>query len=140
VIIVKERSSIEDVYGDEVHLRSGVRAGKIESDKFIETYYLRTLRGAKASRIEISRRGIAHGPLIGKVIIVKERSSIEDVYGDEVHLRSGVRAGKIVGRRIILEHGCEVDEVIYSEQLRSDSGVRVRVPPKKTEELPKPPF
>ena len=117
-----------------------LEAYRAEADKFIEASVLRTRQGAKAARIEIGRRGEARGPLIGEVVIAKERSEIEDVWADEIQLRSRSRAGHLHGRRVQLGHGCEVEAVTYTETLRIEPSVRIRTPPQKAEKLSEPPF
>ena len=76
----------------------------------------------------------------GQVVIAKERSELEDVWADEIQLRSRTRAGHLYGRRVHLENGCEVEGVTYTEELRSDPSVRMRNVPQKVEKLPEPPF
>ncbi|MCK4439292.1 hypothetical protein KAV47_09455, partial [Candidatus Bathyarchaeota archaeon] len=105
-----------------------------------EANVLRTRHGAKATRIEIGRKGEARGPLIGQVVIAKERSELEDVWADEIQLRSRVRAGYLYGRRVHLEQGCEVEGVTYTEDLRTETSVKMRNAPQKAEKLPDPPF
>ena len=46
---------------------------RVEAEQFIETSVLRTRHGAKATRIEISRKGNVEGPLIGEIIILKDK-------------------------------------------------------------------
>jgi hypothetical protein len=74
------------------------------------------------------------------VIIVKDRSRVEDIHGDDVQLRRGCRAGAVYGKRVSIEGGCDVDRVEYTESLRADPSVSFRSAPQKVEKLPEPPL
>ena len=125
---------------DSIRVGGKLEADKAEAEKFIETSVLRTRLGAKAKRIELGRRGEARGPLIGEVVVVKERCSVEDVWGDEIQLRGRAQARRLYGRKVHVEHGCDVESVVYTEELRSEPSVRMGTPPQKAEKLPDPPF
>jgi len=129
-----------DIEAGEVRVGGKIEAYTLRARKYIETNVLRTRRGAKAVRIEIAKRGEVEGPLVGEVIIINDRARVEDVYGDDVQLRSGCRARSVYGRKVRIENGCDVDEIIYTESLRSDPSVRLRSAPQKTEKLPDPPL
>jgi cytoskeletal protein CcmA (bactofilin family) len=128
------------VKADSIRVGGKLEAYKAEAEKSIEASVLRTRHGAKATRIEIGRKGEVRGPLIGQIVVAKERSELEDVWADEIQLRSRARAGHLYGRRVHLEHGCEVEGVTYTEELRSEPSVRMRNVPQKAEKLPDPPF
>jgi cytoskeletal protein CcmA (bactofilin family) len=119
--------------------------GKLEADKvvaqqYIETNILYTRYGAKAARIEIDRRGKVRGPLIGDIITIKDRASVEDIHGDRIQLRRGCRAGNLYGKVIWIDTGCDVDSVTYTDELRADASVRIRRGAQKSDELPEPPI
>jgi cytoskeletal protein CcmA (bactofilin family) len=125
---------------------SSVRVGgKIEADKiiaeqFIETSTLKTRYGAKATRIEIERRGSVYGPLVGEIVTLKDRVSAEDIHADRIQLRGGCKAGNLYGRIVRIDSQCEVDSVTYTEELRADSSVKIRNGSRKSEKLPDPPI
>jgi cytoskeletal protein CcmA (bactofilin family) len=119
--------------------------GKIEVDKiitqqYIETSNLYTRDGAKSTRIEIDRRGKVKGPLVAEIVTIKDRASVEDIYADRIQLRRGCRAANLYGRVIWIDTGCEVDSVVYTEELRADGSVRIRQGSQKRDELPEPPL
>ena len=129
-----------DLEAGEVRVGGKIEAHTLTAKKYIETNVLRTRSGAKAVRIEIGKRGEAEGPLVGEIIIIKERARVEDVYGGEVQLRGRCRARSVYGRKVRIENGCDVDKVIYTESLHTDPSVRIRSAPQKTEKLPDPPL
>jgi len=147
VLILEDRLRVggrvsvsRELEAGEIRVGGKVEAYSVVARKFIETTDLITTRGGKAARIEVGKRGEVEGPLVGQVIIVKDRSRVEDIHGDDVQVRGGCRTGSIYGRRVRIEGGCDVDSVQFTESLRADPSVRFRTAPQKTEKLPDPPL
>lgn len=128
-----------DVTADSIRVGGKLEADKVVAQKYIETSILYTRQGAKATRIEIERRGKVRGPLVGDIVTIKDRASVEDIYANRIQLRRGCKAGNLYGRVIWIDTGCDVDSVTYTEELRSDSSVRIRHGSKKSDELAEPP-
>jgi cytoskeletal protein CcmA (bactofilin family) len=123
-----------------VRVGGKIEADKIYAEQFIETSSISTRYGAKATRIEIERKGIVRGPLVGEIITLKDRAEAEDVYADRIQLRGGCRAGNLYGRVIRIDSRCDVESVTYTEELRADDSVRIRNGSQKSEKLPEPPI
>ncbi|HUS77762.1 MAG TPA: hypothetical protein VM050_03765, partial [Patescibacteria group bacterium] len=118
-----------------------VEAYQVEAEEEITTSVLRTVKGAKADRIEIGRRGEAQGPLIARSVMIRSRGRVEDIHAEEVHIRSNSRVGSIYADRIEVESGCRIrGEVKYTGSLDAESGVEFSREPEKTEKLPSPPL
>lgn len=129
-----------DIDAKSVRVGGKLEADKVVAEQYIETNVLYTRYGAKATRIEIERRGKVRGPLIGDIITVKDRASVEDIYADRIQLRRGCRAGNLYGNVIWIDTGCDVDSVTYTDELRADASVRIRGGSQKSEELQEPPI
>ena len=115
-----------DVNADSIRVGGKLEADKVVAQKYIETSILYTRNGATATRIEIERRGKVRGPLVGEIVTIKDRAEVEDIHADRIQLRRGCRAGNLYGRVIWIDTGCDVESVTYTEELRSDSSVRIR--------------
>jgi len=129
-----------DLSAKSIRVGGRLEADKVVAKQYIETNVLYTRYGAKATRIEIERRGKVRGPLIGDIVTIKDRASVEDIYADRIQLRRGCRAGNLYGNVIWIDTGCDVDSVTYTDELRADASVRIRRGSQKSEELPEPPI
>jgi cytoskeletal protein CcmA (bactofilin family) len=129
-----------DLSAKSIRVGGKLEADKVVAEQYIETNILYTRNGAKATRIEIERRGKVRGPLIGDIITIKDRASVEDVYAERIQLRRGCRAGNLYGNVVWIDTGCDVDSVTYTDELRADASVRIRSGSQKSEELPEPPI
>jgi hypothetical protein len=125
------------------HVRVGgsVRADSINARTEIQSNSIYTVKGAKAARIEIGRRGEARGPLVADEIVIGDDAEVDDIYGGVVTLRRGSRVGNVYAVDLRVENNVEFRErVMYSDHLRLDRRVSFSAPPEKTEKLPQPPL
>jgi cytoskeletal protein CcmA (bactofilin family) len=117
-----------------------VLARRVEAEQDIETHTLRTESGARAERIEISKNGRARGPLVGEVVRVGQKASVEDVYAQSIQMEKNSTAGNLYGTTIHVRSGVAVGgEVLYTEELKTEGRASFANPPTKVEELPQPP-
>jgi cytoskeletal protein CcmA (bactofilin family) len=124
-----------------IHVGGRIEAEKIEVVGEIKTSTLRTIHGAKAKRIEISRRGEVEGPIIADYVLARDRARFEDIHAKRVILRRGSRARNVYAEIVEIEDKCRISgEVKYTETLDFERDVRFEHPPEKVESLPQPPF
>jgi cytoskeletal protein CcmA (bactofilin family) len=129
-----------DLKAQNIKVGGRIKAHRVEAEQFIETSDLRTRHGAKATRIEINRRGHVEGPLIGEIIILKDRVDAEDIYGDSVQIRSRCKVGNVYANRVHMDARSSADSITYTDELKVDSRASVRICTQKSEKLPEPPF
>ena len=135
------RASVEGTLKvNSVRVGGRIEADKVLAEQFIETSDIRTRYGAKATRIEIERRGTVRGPLIGDIVTLKERAEADDIYADRIQLRGRCSAGNLYGRIIRIDSRCELQSVTYTEELSADGSVIIRGGSQKSEKLPDPPI
>ncbi len=94
----------------------------------------------KASdEFRIGSRGEVGGPVEARKILIRERARADSLYGDEIRLEERARVRDIYGKEVYLEDGVIVEgEVIYTDSLEVEDNVRIRVEPKKVNQLPPP--
>ncbi|MGD0644228.1 MAG: hypothetical protein ABSA75_04920 [Candidatus Bathyarchaeia archaeon] len=65
---------------------------------------------------------------------------VQDIYAQAILMGTMCRAARIFAKTVKLEQGCAVEQVTYTEDLKTDSGVAICQPPQKVTNLPPPPF
>jgi cytoskeletal protein CcmA (bactofilin family) len=63
-------------------------------------------------------------------------TTVEDVHGGTVKVRSHSRAEHIFGKTVELEDGAMAEEIVYTDQIRLPSKCFLTKPPRKVEDLP----
>ncbi|HIH88869.1 TPA: hypothetical protein HA344_06650, partial [Candidatus Bathyarchaeota archaeon] len=129
------------IEAESVRVGGAVKAESVVARGSIETHKLRTRRGAKADRIEISRRGEAEGPLVGREVIIHRGARVEDVWGDRVVLLRDARARNVYAGVLEAEEGSDVTGAIqFTGELHAERGCRFTAQPAKAEKLPERPI
>jgi cytoskeletal protein CcmA (bactofilin family) len=63
-------------------------------------------------------------------------TTVEDVHGGTIRIRSQSRAGRIFGKIVEMEEGAMAEEVVYTDQIKLPRRYFLTKPPRKVEELP----
>ena len=125
------------IEADTVKVGGSIKAESVVAKRSIETHKIITVKGAKADRIEIGRRGEASGPLVGREVVIQRGAYVEDVWGDRVVLLSGARARNIYAGFLEAEEGSDVTgSILFTGELHAERGCRFTAQPAKAEKLP----
>jgi hypothetical protein len=129
------------IEAESVRVGGFISAESVVALREIETNKLRTIRGAKADRIEIGRRGKAVGPLVGREVVVQRDADVEDVWGERVVMLRGAHARNVYTGILDADEGSDVSGcVLFTQKLHVERGVRFTAQPVKSEKLPDPPL
>ncbi len=133
--------TLGSIEAETVMVGGSIRAESVIASRSIETNKLRTVRGAKADRIEISRRGSVVGPLIGREVVVQRDADVEEIWSDHVILLRGARARNVYAGILDAEEGSDISgSILFTGELHAERGCRFTAQPTKTEKLPDPPL
>jgi cytoskeletal protein CcmA (bactofilin family) len=125
------------IEAESVKVGGAVRAESVVASRSIETHKIRTVKGAKADRIEIDRRGEALGPLVGREVVLQRGAYAEDVWGDRVVLLRGARARNVYAGVFEAEEGSDVTgSILFTVELLAERGCHFTAQPAKAEKLP----
>jgi hypothetical protein len=67
-------------------------------------------------------------------------AKVEDVYAKEVVIGPMCKTERIFAENVKLEQGSVVEQVIFTQELKTNFGVTICQPPRKVDNLPPPPF
>jgi len=113
--------------------------GRIESFRIIvggriEADYIKAHNGFR-----VGRRSEVIGFVESEEILVRERGRTETLYGDNIRIEDRARIKNIYGREIYLEREVVVEgEVLYTESIEMEDGVKIGKGPDKVDKLPPP--
>jgi len=63
-------------------------------------------------------------------------TTVADVHGGSIMIRSNSRGGRILGRTIEMEEGAAAEEIVYTDQIKLHGRYHLSKPPRKVEQLP----
>jgi cytoskeletal protein CcmA (bactofilin family) len=140
-------------------------SGKLTAEKAVvandaEIYgAVETRKGLKARSVLVRGGTRCTGPLIGETVEVGGSgpgfsafvwgqrlrlqvgtSRVEDVYASRLVIGPGSRARRVFADKAELGSGCDVDEVTYVSELKTDDHVKIAHPVKKVDKLREPPL
>ncbi|NIO36879.1 hypothetical protein GTO27_04150, partial [Candidatus Bathyarchaeota archaeon] len=102
---------------------------------------IETVKGVKAARVEIGRRGRIRGPVVANEVLLRERAEADDIYADSLTMEERSRARNVYAKRVFLERGCRITgELQYTEEMKKEEGIQFAEEPRKTDKLPSPPI
>jgi cytoskeletal protein CcmA (bactofilin family) len=131
----------QNVQAGSIKVGGHLTADKAEAVNEIETQNLRTRLGARAGTIDIKKKGEVEGPLVAGKVTIGERARVEDVHGDFVELRAGVRARNVYAAEVIVESGSRVQgQIKYTRRIEAEDGAVFAQEPERVEELPPKPI
>ena len=120
---------------------------------------LRTVQGLKSVTVTVGKGSKVSGPIYAEKVDVGSLAdlgsvwglpwwrgalgrltTVEDVHGQEVILRSNTRAGHIFGKSVEMEDGAMAEEITFTDQIKLPGRYFLTKPPTKVENLPSDPL
>jgi cytoskeletal protein CcmA (bactofilin family) len=155
-----------DLEGTDIRLGGKLEARKVLATNQIEVAGIaETQKGLRAKTVKVHSGSRVEGPIVADNVeigksygvlmdwegrwlgqlaamrLVGRMTSVEDIYGDTVHLGKVSKSGRIFARIVVIEEGCHADEVNYTGELRgSIERAHLGRPPTKVDRLPAPPI
>ena len=91
---------------------------------------------AKAKYFKIGRRGTVIGPVQADKLILSERATAEDLYGEEIIIEERARARNVYGESIFIEEKARITgDIEYTSELSVESGAELSKEPKKVKAI-----
>jgi len=127
------RDSLEASY---IKVGGTLKADEVKGKNVSIGGSVKTLRGIRAERFEIGKRGEVIGPIYARVAIIGRRANVEDVYAEEIRMKRGSSARNLHGKRIYIDDECRIyGEIKYTEELVTGEHVSFAKSPEKVDSL-----
>ncbi|MDO8125084.1 MAG: hypothetical protein Q6364_11985, partial [Candidatus Hermodarchaeota archaeon] len=124
----------------EIEVGGSLRAGNLIESPIIDIGG--SIKGTRIKAVKefrIGRRGEVSGFVESPDITVSERVRGESFYGDTIRVEERARVKNLYGRVIYIERDVTIEgEVLYTESIEAESGVRFRKEPEQVKKLPNP--
>jgi len=120
---------------------------------------LRTVQGLKSATVTVGKGSKVSGPIYAEKADVGSLAdlgsvwglpwwrgalgrltTVEDVHGQDVIIRSNSKAGHIFGGSVEMEDGAMAEEIVYTDQIKLPGRYFLTKPPRRVKNLPNHPF
>ena len=128
------------IVAGEIEVGGSLRAGNLIESPIIDIGG--SIKGTRIKAVKefrIGRRGEVSGFVESPDITVSERVRGASFYGDTIRVEERARVKNLYGREIYIERDVTVEgEVLYTESIEAEPGVRFRKEPEQVKKLPNP--